>query len=360
MMMKKQIFVYILILFSGLFSACTQNQEEENTPQNVILLIGDGMGVNQVFAGITANNGKLNLEKCQYIGFQKTQSADNYITDSAASGTALATGNKTNNRYVGVDTAGNVLTTILEYAEKMNLATGLVSTSAVTHATPASFIAHQKNRNDYDAIAADFIRTDVDVVIGGGRKYFSSREDGRNLIQELEENNYQIFNDIPKAGDEISSKFYAFTHDEHNPPVKKGRNDMLPKATKVAIDQLSKNENGFFLMVEGSQIDWGGHDNDTEYVVSEVLDFDAAVGQAIQFAENNANTLVIVTADHETGGFTVLNGNIEKGDVEGAFSTGGHTGVMVPVFAYGPGAQEFSGIYENTEIFNKIRSLLEL
>jgi len=359
-MMKAKFLVYAVILLSGLFSACTKTQKEEIKPQNVILLIGDGMGVNQIFAGITANKGKLNMEKCQYIGFQKTQSADNYITDSAAGGTALSTGKKTNNRYVGVDTAGNILTTILQYAEKKNLATGLVSTSAVTHATPASFIAHQKNRNDYDAIAADFLKTDVDVVIGGGRKSFNSREDGRNLLKELEKNDYQIFDHIPEADDQISSKFYAFTHDEHNPPINKGRKDMLPAATKVAIEHLSKTENGFFLMVEGSQIDWGGHDNDTDYVISEVIDFDAAVGQAIQFAENNTNTLVIVTADHETGGFTLLNGDMKNGSVEGAFSTGGHTGVMVPVFAYGPGAKEFIGIYENTEIFNKIRSLLEL
>jgi alkaline phosphatase len=136
------------------------------------------------------------------------------------------------------------------------------------------------------------------------------------------------------------------------------RGDMLPVATNTAIDILSNNKKGFFLMVEGSQIDWGGHAGSTIYIVEEMLDFDRTVGKALEFAANNKETLVIVTADHETGGMAIVDGNYETGMVKGEFPTGSHTGVMVPVFAYGPGAEQFTGIMDNTDIPNRIRKLL--
>ncbi len=145
-------------------------------PKNVVFLIGDGMGISQIFAGLTANHGHLFLENCKYIGFSKTQSADNYITDSAAGGTALSAGVKTYNGAIGVDANKKPVKTILEEAEEKGLATGLVSTSAITHATPASFIAHQPNRNMYEEIAADFLKTDIDVFIGGGYRSFHQKK----------------------------------------------------------------------------------------------------------------------------------------------------------------------------------------
>ena len=157
-----------------------------NKPKNIVLLIGDGMGVSEVFAGLTGNKGHLFLENCKHIGFSKTQSSDNYITDSAAGGTALSAGVKTYNGAIGVDAAGNPVKTIVEEASEKGLATGLVSTSAITHATPASFIAHQASRSSYEDIAADFLKTDIDVFIGGGLEHFTKRNDGRNLVDELE------------------------------------------------------------------------------------------------------------------------------------------------------------------------------
>jgi alkaline phosphatase len=155
-----------------------------------------------------------------------------------------------------------------------------------------------------------------------------------------------------------SGKLAAFTAPGHNPNMLEGREEMLPRATGKALELLSQNENGFFIMIEGSQIDWGGHANDQDYVVTETLDFYAAVKVALDFAEQNGETLVVVTADHETGGMVVLNGDYEKRTVQTEFTTGGHTGIMIPVYAYGPGAEMFTGIYDNTDFKSKFMSAL--
>lgn len=329
----------------------------KDKPKNIILLIGDGMGVSQVFAGLTANKGHLFLENCKHIGFSKTQSSDNYITDSAAGGTALSSGIKTYNGAIGVDAAGNRVQTILEEASAKGLATGLVSTSAITHATPASFIAHQASRSSYEDIAADFLKTDIDVFIGGGIDHFSKRKDGRNLLDELEQKGYKVETDLNKIKKVKKGKLAGLTADVHNGRMDE-RGDMLPVATNTAINILDKNKEGFFLMIEGSQIDWGGHASSTVYIVEDMLDFDQVIGQALEFAAKDKETLVIVTADHETGGMALTGGSIEKGVVEAAYPTGGHTAVMVPVFSYGPGADEFIGIMENTDIHAKMKKLL--
>lgn len=326
-------------------------------PKNIILLIGDGMGVSHVFAGLTANKGHLYLENFKQIGFSKTQSADDYITDSAAGGTALATGHKTKNGSIGVDAQDKPVKSILELAEDKGLATGLVSTSSITHATPASFISHQSGRSMYEEIAADFLKTDIDVFIGGGIDHFSKRKDGRNLMEELKSKGYQVETNISAIEKTENGKLAGLTAEVHNGRVAE-RGNMLPVATKTALNILDNNKKGFFLMVEGSQIDWGGHASSTVYIVEDMLDFDKVIGQTLEFAEKNGETLIIVTADHETGGFALTGGSIENGFVKGAFPTTDHTAVMVPVFAYGPGADEFGGIMENTEIFDKMKKLL--
>ncbi len=326
-------------------------------PKNIIFLIGDGMGVSQVFAGITANQGKLFIENCRHIGFSKTQSASDYITDSAAGGTALSCGVKTYNGAIGVDADTVKVKSILEEAEDQGLATGLVSTSAITHATPASFIAHQSSRNMYEEIAADFLNTDVDVFIGGGLSHFIARKDGRNLVNELKEKGYTVENDINKIAKIKKGKLAGLTAQVHNPRMNE-RGDMLPVATETALNILDDNDKGFFLMVEGSQIDWGGHASSTVYIVEDMLDFDQTVGEAIKFAAKDGETLVLVTADHETGGMALTGGDMTTGMVKAAYPTTSHTAVMVPVFAYGPGAEEFIGIMENTDVHDKMKKLL--
>lgn len=328
-------------------------------PKNIIFMIGDGTGTSQIFAGLTGNGGHLFLENFKHVGFSKTQSASDYVTDSAAGGTALSSGYKTYNGAIGVDTDTIAQPTILEKAEDNGLATGLVSTSAITHATPASFIAHQPSRNMYEAIAADFLKTDIDVFIGGGYKHFTDRKDGRNLVEELEKKNYTVLQTIDDIENFKSGKLAGLTAPEHNGRAPE-RNGMLPKATAKAIDLLSQNKKGFFLMVEGSQIDWGGHQNNTIYIVEEMMDFDQSIGKALEFAANNKETLIVITADHETGGFAISDGNMAKNTIKGDFTTGGHTGVMVPVFAFGPGADNFTGIMDNTEIAKRMMKLLGL
>ena len=326
-------------------------------PKNVIFMIGDGMGVTHVFVGITANKGHLFLDNFKHVGFSKTHSATRYITDSAAGGTALSTGVKTYNGAISVDMDTVPIKTILEEAEEKDLATGLVSTSSITHATPASFIAHQASRNSYEAIAADFLKTDIDVFIGGGYDNFANREDGKNLVKKLEEKGYKVLQDMNEIKKIKRGKMAGLTAPGHPPRIEQ-RGDMLPVATKTAINILKNDDDGFFLMVEGSQIDWGGHQNNTVYIVEEMLDFDKAIGEALEFAAKDGETLIVITADHETGGLSVIGGDGETGKIVGAYGTKSHSAVMVPVFAYGPGAEKFTGIMDNTDIHHKIKDLL--
>lgn len=341
----------IILLFSLPLSGFSQ---KEKHPKNIILMIGDGMGVAQIYAGLTANHGKLNLEQCTTVGFHKNQASDKYVTDSAAGATAFACGQKTYNGAIGVDANGKSMPTILEISERNGLATGLVATCSITHATPACFISHQASRSLDENIALDFLNTDVDVFIGGGRKFFTQRADGLNLSDSLKAKGYQIANTIEEVKQIKSGKLAAFLADEQQSKFSAGRGDELVKSTEVALHLLTSNKKGMFLMIEGSQIDWGGHGNDTQYIIDEMIDFDNAIGKVLEFAKKDGNTLVIITADHETGGFSIIEGDMKTGQVEGKFTTGNHTGVMIPVFAYGPGADKFSGIYENTDIFNKM------
>jgi alkaline phosphatase len=327
-------------------------------PKNVIMMIGDGMGVSEVFAGLTANGGHLFLDNFKQVGFSKTQSSDNYITDSAAGGTALSAGIKTYNGAIGVNPDTVAVKTILEMAEEHGLATGLVSTSAITHATPASYIAHQGSRGSYEDIAADFLKTDIDVFIGGGYKHFAVRADKRDLTKELQAKGYQVIRNMDEIYQVKEGKLAGLTADEHNNPAGK-RLMSLPRSTETALNILDQNKKGFFIMIEGSQIDWGGHANNIIYIVKEMLDFDQTIGKALEFAANDGETLIIVTADHETGGLALAGGDMKSGVVKGAFTSGDHTAVMVPVFSYGPGSENFTGIMENTDIAKKIIDLMD-
>ncbi|NLJ42126.1 MAG: alkaline phosphatase [Bacteroidales bacterium] len=325
-------------------------------PKNIILLIGDGMSIPQIYAGMTANKGNLYLNNFKHIGFSRTYSANRYVTDSGAGGTAIATGHKTKNSAIGVDSANIPVPSILEIAQSNGLATGIVVTTNILDATPAAFVAHVPNRNMMADIAVDFTETGPDVFIGGGIEYFRNRKDGRNLISELSSKGYHVCDTITELLKIRSGKLAGFLTENR---VSK-RGDQLPLTTEVALDILDDHKKGFFLVVEGSEIDGGGHSNDIAYTVEEMLDFDRAVGKALEFAEKDGKTLVVVTADHETGGLTLVDGDLKTGKITGRFSTSGHTGLMVPVFAYGPGAEEFDGIDENTSFFNKFIRLLRL
>ncbi|MCQ2235519.1 MAG: alkaline phosphatase [Bacteroidales bacterium] len=331
------------------------------TPKNVIFFIGDGMGQAQVYAALTANGGQMYMSQLNLSGYSQTQSWDNYVTDSAAGGTALATGKKTRNYMIGMTPDTVAVPSMLHLAEKAGLATGVVVTVAVTHATPASFVAHVNDRHKYEDIATFYQNSGIDVFIGGGMKHFTKRKDGRNLVKEMtEKEGYRFYEDLESAKNDNDSKLAVLAYPEHMPDVVTDRKFSLAESTKKAIDILSKEDNGFFLMVEGSQIDWGGHHNVINEVVNEVLDMDKAVGEALKFAAENKETLIVITADHETGGLSIINGDYETGAVKANFSTGNQTGIMVPVNAAGPGAEEFNGWYQNTGVFDRIVKLLNI
>ncbi len=353
-MRKLSIIAIVLLLNITCNRVDTLNEPQVKKAKNVILLIGDGMGVTQIYAAMSVSEKPLAIEKFKNIGFHKTYSLTDFVTDSGAGGTALSTGKKTKNYCIAVDSTGKPFKTILEYAEENQLATGLVSTSSILHATPASFIAHDTSRYNYENIALDFLDVDIDLFIGGGKKQFANREDKLNLIDSLKKNQYSIIDGLANLNTEFKGKFAVFTADEHNPEYADGRGEMLPISTEKAIKILDKNENGFFLMVEGSQIDWGGEENDIDYVISEMIDFDNAIAKALEFAIKDGETLVIITGDHETGGLAIIDGNMNNKSIVTSFSSDYHTAVMVPIFAFGPGAEEFGGIYENTEVFEKM------
>ena len=327
------------------------------SPKNVILLIGDGMGLAHIYAAMTANGGSLFLQNFIHCGFSKTYSSSDYVTDSGAGGTALACGVKTYNGAIGVDANKVPARNIREMAEAKGLKTGLVSTSAINHATPASFMAHQASRSNYDEIAAEFLNSNIDVFIGGGVKFFEKRKDGRNLSQELRGKGYQVLYKMEDITKVKSGRLAGLTAEEHNDPMP-GRGEMLVPATETAINLLSQGKKGFFLMVEGSQIDFLAHNNHAPGVILETLDFDRTIGAALAFAAKDKQTLVIVTADHETGGMTLNEGNNKTGDILAKFSSPEHTGICVPVFAYGPGADQFGGFMENTDVAKKMMTLL--
>lgn len=326
-------------------------QAQDIPVKNIILMIGDGMGVSQVYAGMSVSKDKLNFERAQYIGFVKTYSTDNYTTDSGASGTAFATGTKTRNKYVGVDSNGVALKSILKYAEENDKSTGLVTTCDITHATPASFYANNISRYNEEEIAVDLLSVEIDVIIAGGRARF----DKLGLLDSLTSKGYKVSRNYNAVKESEQQPVACFVANEHPKSILEGRDPKyLETAVEKAMNKLNANEKGFFLMVESSQIDWGGHDNDLKYVVTEVLDFDKAIGKALDFADNNPGTLVIITADHETGALSLLDGDIEKRIAKGMFHTDGHSGVMVPIFTYGAGAENFSQIMENSDVFYKM------
>ena len=287
--MKKNI---ILLLFTSI----SFGQAEDKLP-NIILMIGDGMGLSHITAGMYANNNKTILEEFEYIGLSKTHSLNYLITDSAASGTAMASGVKTLNRVVGIDKNNKKTKSILEICKEKKYNIGLVVTSEIVHATPASFYAKVQSRYNYEDIALQLSEHDVDLFVGGGKDYFNKRKDKRNLLEEMSD--YTFVDSFDEFKNSSSKKIGFFIY-PGKPPSK-----------------------------------------------------------ALEFAITDRNTLIIVTSDHETGGLYLSGGNVKKSRVKADFSTGGHSGSMVPVFSYGPNSELFSGIYDNTSIFDKMLKTIE-
>ncbi|MEE1945832.1 alkaline phosphatase [Pedobacter sp. KR3-3] len=327
--------------------------------KNVILLIGDGMGLAQIQAGLSANFGKSNLIQLKHIGFSRTEAVNSDFTDSAAGATAMATGQKTNNRYISVDANGKRLQALPDVLATFGIKTGIISSGDITDATPAAFYAHQPERALSQEIAADLENSNVDILVGSNRKSFTENKD-KALMQKLQQKGYHLSKSLEEFKTAKPGKQLVLLDDSATRRVLDGRKDMLQTSLARTIALLSANKPGFFIMAEGAQIDHGGHANDLPFAITEQHDFDKMVGDALRFADKDGETLVIVTADHETGGLSLLDANYRKGSVRGNFSTDDHTNIMVPVFAYGPGAQNFMGVYPNTEIYTRILRALRV
>ena len=327
--------------------------------KNVVLMIGDGMSLMHVYSAWTANRGKLYLDNSQAVGLSKTYCADKLITDSGAGGTAIATGQKTKYHYVGVDPQGNELPSLITLSKAKGMSAGIAVTCRLWDATPADFCCHNVDRDDEFDLVADYVECGADYVVGGGAEKFENRPDGRNIFQELEAKGYQVARSWEEAQALKNGKIFAVT-DKRDTPVPAERGDRLAQSALKGMEIMDKNKKGFFLMIEGSQLDDYGHFNDLDLLMQETHDFDRTVGKVFEWAAKDGETLVVVTADHETGGLTLVDGDLQKGEIKCKFSTGSHSGVMVPVYAFGPGAEHFTGLYENTAIFDKIATLLKL
>ena len=389
--MKKNNIISMAVLAMFAFTSCC------NEPQvkNVIYLIGDGMGFGAVSTLLLSEDEQTGFEMAPVIGIHETCSANNYVTDSAAGGTALATGTRTNNGYVGADPDGNQLTSVLRKAQTYGMKTGIVVNTTLTEATPGAFYGGVTSRKFVYDIAKQFTESQVDVAIGGGLDHFIGRPDSLDLTATLIEKGYDVYLNWENVLETESDKFVGILplYDLHRREKNNGEASAaegqevclaaqmaslnedadrehlseptvyLEKATAKALDVLSRNnKNGFFLMIESAIIDGYGHNNDGEGMVVEMQEFNRTLRQMVEYVNQHPETLLVVTADHETGGTGVYyNGNTpgNEGPLKLRFSTSGHTGTVVPVFAYGAGAENFAGVMKNTDIPKKIDALIK-
>lgn len=352
----------IFLILSGavlLLAGCCNKKNE--APRNVILIVGDGMGVAQVYASVVAEKGDNSaFLRFPYSGFSRTYSLNKYRTDSSAGGTALTTGEKVENYHVNWAPDSSRHRTIFDDAVDAGKSTGFVVVSDCMDATPASTYGHVPYRKMYDTLSLQLAQCRHSVMVGGGYRYFlpENRKDGLSPLDTLAARGYTVVRTLDSlvafGGDRVVGLLY-----DGDPLTEPERGDVLRPASMKAIEMLSRNPQGFAMMIEGSQIDWACHNNDSAYLRAELADFERMLHAVLDWAEKDGHTLVVVTADHETGGLTLPDGDIGQGVSDFRFLWGDHTGCMVPVFAYGPGAERFSGIQQNTDIPRKIREIMK-
>ena len=339
----------------------TVSADAQSAPTRVILFIGDGVGVSYWTIAAFARD-HLAVHQFQVMGLVDTRSSDRKVTDSAAGATAYAAGIRTYNGAIGVGPDSMPVKTVLEVAKELGMGTGLVATSRITHATPASFAAHVITRADEFTIAAHMAKLEIDVILGGGRGIWdgSFRPDSIDLLEHVLA--YSTYVETPQQLedldlDEVDSLFGLFTWSHM--PAATHRSPTLPQMTQAALDVLDRNPKGFFLMVEGSQPDWRAHGNESiETVTAEILDFDDAIGVGLEYQQRNPETLIVVVADHETGGLAAQEvvGRLSDGtefhldSLEVRYTSESHTAQMIPLFASGPEAEGFGGIIQNWKV----------
>ena len=339
------------------YETVSVKQTRSKRIKNIIVMIGDGMGLEQVSCGWVLNGGHLNLDNFIYTGFSRTYATDRLITDSCAGGSALATGVKTKYYYMGVDPEGNPVQSALHRAQEKGMKTGVAVTCRINDATPLDFVGHSLDRDDEEVNAAQYVGSNVDFLTGGGIRFWQNRTDGRDLVQEMVAKGYTFVDNREDLNKVHEGRVLGlFAPLEMEPALDRG--PVLEDCAMKAIELLD-NKKGFFLMIEGSSIDDWCHKKKVGYMAEELFDFDRTIGKVLEWAEKDGHTLVVVTADHATGGLTLLDGSLPDRSVKVNFSTKGHNGILVPVYAYGPGAEKFVGIHENAEIGQILRKLLK-
>ena len=349
-MKKLSVLSLLAVVILGMMTACNNKTKAQEFAKavNVIYMIGDGMALPQVYAAMLASGEDMTFQQFPYIGVVDTHSASNDITDSAAGGTALASDHKTNNAMLGVNPDSIPVKTVLEALAEQGKKTGIVVTSYPFVAV----LGGAKIEDKLNVINNLLEKVDT-LIIGGGMKHFAQRKDSLDLIGRMEnELGWKVYDNLAEV--DVTSQKYAVIADTNHMPKAADRGDFLPRAVKTALKTLDNAENGFFLMVEGSQIDFACHGNDSTWMMDEMLDFDYAVNVALDYAKEKGNTLVVVTADHETGGLTLPDPQGKYTNVVFDYSTGSHTCLPVLVYAYGPGAERFTGWMQNNELKAKI------
>ena len=317
--------------------------------KSVILMIGDGNGLAQISSGILASDHVTNFSKFKHIGLVKTTAADDLVTDSAAGATAIASGKKTKNRYIGASAEGQHIPSILDHLEKNDpqKLQAIVTTDQITGATPAAFYGHVLDRDSADVLSKQLTLSNIDLIASGGGKYFLDHR-----------GKFTLFDELPDGKTEVKLPAAYLPAMGSLPFKNEGRGTFLTQSMEWMFGQFEQKSSSFFMLAENGHIDGAGHENLASNLVEEVLDFDQAIGLAMAFVDAHPETLLVVTADHETGGLSIAHGY--DGGIELDFQSNDHTGILVPLFSYGNQAQKFSGVMDNTEIFTKLADYLGL
>ena len=332
----------------------------DNDVRNVIIMIGDGMGLEQVSCAWVVNHGKLNLDRFPTVGLSRTYCTNELITDSGAGGTALSSGMKTGYSHVGTAADSTDIPSVLVKAQELGKKTGVVVTCHFADATPCDFCCHNEYRYNQDDLIADYVTCGVDYLAGGGLDWFTvNRKDGRDITKEMAAAGYTVAlteDALMKAELPVIGILAP-----DNLPVAMERGDLYRHSVARGLDILSREsgDKGFVMMLEGSCIDDWLHGNDIGKAMEELLDFDRTIGDVLQWAAADGHTLVVVTADHNTGALTLQDGNLEEGRIGVAFGSESHNGIAVPFYAWGPGSDAFTGIRENDEWGRLIASFVK-
>lgn len=345
------------------FIGSSQDLIKQSKPVNIILMIADGVGINQISGSLYQYNHALLVEKMPFIGLQKTNSFNSLNSDPAAAITAIACGVKSFDGAIGVNMDSLSIPSMVKIGANNKMKTGVITTASMTHLSSAAFWAHSPTYDREEFIASQLSESSLDLIIGGGEKFFTDREDNKDMLKELQAKGYQTLSILPGETSfpiaDISKKYAAFTALEWPQSVAEGRS-YLSSAASFAMDFLSKKDkkkDGFFLVVNSAQIALGAKLNNPTYMLSEYNDFDETLAKVLEFAEKDKETLVIVTSAYEIGGYAVNPGSKPE-KLQHEFTGKTTTGTLVPVFSQGPGAIKFTGFFENIDFLPRLKALL--